>query len=341
MWYVRNAWYVAAWSEELGATPLGRRIVGSDVVLFRREDGSPAALDDRCPHRFAPLRLGRVRDGRIECGYHGLQFDGGGTCVHNPHGPQRPKALNVRSWPTEERHGIVWIWPGDPEHADPAAIPDFGYLVEPGRRTVFGGKHLQANYQLIADNLMDASHTQYVHHDLLGTDAFARSRHEVIEDDGSVQSNYVVPDSRVPTAYRAYFEASIQVVEYSVNFLWRAPGLVRNSVSLTPPDRPQDAIRRIGTHLMTPATEFTTHYFFAHTRNFSLDDEEVDQRTRWWQQTGLVEQDGPMIEACQASMGAISDLDSLRPALLGIDRAAVAVRRKLAARIRAESAAAR
>jgi phenylpropionate dioxygenase-like ring-hydroxylating dioxygenase large terminal subunit len=208
--------------------------------------------------------------------------------VHNPHGDHTiPKACRVRSYPLVERHGILWLWAGVPERADPATIPDFGYLVEKGRKTIYGGASLKANYELITDNLMDASHTQYVH---------------------------------------------------SVNFRWQPPGLVRNSVSLTPVGRPpDDAIHRIGTHLMTPETATTTHYFFSHTRNFQLDDLRVDERTRRWQKSGLTDQDGPMIEACQETMGTTTDLMSLRPVLLSIDAAAVRVRLVLAKLIEEES----
>ena len=33
--FIRNAWYVAAWADEIGEAPLGRRICGEPVVLFR------------------------------------------------------------------------------------------------------------------------------------------------------------------------------------------------------------------------------------------------------------------------------------------------------------------
>ena len=334
-----NTWYVAAWAHELQeGRLLARRLLDRPVVMFRRSDGSPAAIADYCPHRFAPLHLGRLKGDAIECGYHGLQFDGSGACVKNPHGNgQIPKACRVPAYPLVERHGILWIWPGDAERADPDAIPDFSYLVAPDRRTVFGMAAVKANYELITDNLMDASHTQYVHQDLLGTAAFERSKHEVVQEGSAVHSNYLIPGSEVPAAYRAYFpdDPSLRV-DYSVNFRWLPPALVRNSVSLIPVGRTaEEGILRTGTHLMTPETETTTHYFFCHTRNFSLDDEKVDERIRWWQKAGLTDQDGTMIEATQQVMGT-ADLDALKPVLLSIDVAAVRVRRVLKALIEGE-----
>src|SRR5262249_25748529 len=70
--YLRNAWYVAAWSDDLADGQLiGRTILKQPVVLYRSADGKVAALEDRCPHRFAPLHMGKIVGGdRIQCPYH-------------------------------------------------------------------------------------------------------------------------------------------------------------------------------------------------------------------------------------------------------------------------------
>ena len=65
-------WYVACQSKELRKKPLARTVVGLPLVLFRDAEGRAQALLDRCPHRNAPLSLGRVtNEGRLECAYHG------------------------------------------------------------------------------------------------------------------------------------------------------------------------------------------------------------------------------------------------------------------------------
>jgi vanillate O-demethylase monooxygenase subunit len=62
--YLRNAWYVAAWSDDLAdGQLLGRTIMKEPVVLYRKADGNVAALQDRCPHRFAPLHMGKIVHG--------------------------------------------------------------------------------------------------------------------------------------------------------------------------------------------------------------------------------------------------------------------------------------
>lgn len=337
MAYLRNIWYVAAWSHELApGSLLARILLDEAIVFYRKQNGGVAALADRCPHRFAPLHLGRLIGDNIECGYHGLQFDPSGACADNPHGSgTTPPNCRVKSYQVVERHGAIWIWPGDATLSRPDTIPDFGYITEPGRKTIFGGTRLNAHYELISDNLLDASHTQYVHKDLLGTAAFRDSQHEVLQEGDVVQSNYLIPDGIVPPAFKFYFENQNLRVDYAVRFRWIPPALVRNNVSVTPLEGDEPGIQRTGSHFMTPETETTTHYFFAHTRNFAIDDPEADARSRWWQENGLTLQDGPMIEAVQKSM-ATTDLNSLRPFLFSIDTAAVRARRALAKLVEAE-----
>ncbi|HUI59850.1 MAG TPA: Rieske 2Fe-2S domain-containing protein, partial [Steroidobacteraceae bacterium] len=88
MTFLRNTWYVAAWADEVKAGSLfHRRILGQDVLIYRAADGEPVAIADRCPHRFAPLHLGKLCGEVVQCPYHGLQFDRSGACISNPHGP--------------------------------------------------------------------------------------------------------------------------------------------------------------------------------------------------------------------------------------------------------------
>ena len=82
--FLRNHWYVAAWSDEIGRRPLARVVLGDYLVLFRREDGRAVALENRCPHRNLPLSEGRLVGDALECGYHGMVFDCSGACTHLP-----------------------------------------------------------------------------------------------------------------------------------------------------------------------------------------------------------------------------------------------------------------
>src|SRR5687768_12079412 len=97
--FLRNAWYVAAWSKELNEGTLPVQMLGDRVVLYRKTDGKVAALEDACPHRKLPLSMGRIKGDHIECGYHGLTFDCSGTCVKVPGAAHIPPSAQVRSYP--------------------------------------------------------------------------------------------------------------------------------------------------------------------------------------------------------------------------------------------------
>ena len=89
---IKNEWYAAAWTHEVGRMLLARKVLGEDIVFFRKEGGKPAALINRCAHRFAPLSLGTLKGDHIECGYHGLTYDCSGTCVRVPGQSRIPPA---------------------------------------------------------------------------------------------------------------------------------------------------------------------------------------------------------------------------------------------------------
>ena len=101
----------------------GRTILKEPVVFYRQANGEVVALEDRCAHRFAPLSMGHIVGGdRIQCPYHGLEYDKTGACVLQPHGNKNiPSRAGVKSYPVTEKHKAIWIWMGDPALADSVA----------------------------------------------------------------------------------------------------------------------------------------------------------------------------------------------------------------------------
>lgn len=170
--YVRNAWYPAAWSREIQSGLVPRRILDERVVLYRLSTGAVAALEDCCPHRLAPLSLGRIRDDALECGYHGMTFDCHGQCVRIPGQAMIPANAKVRSYPIVERMGIAWIWMGDAKAADPRKVPDLPQYHD-ARWSAVEGDALRINchYLNLADNLCDPAHVSFVHLSTLGNAA--------------------------------------------------------------------------------------------------------------------------------------------------------------------------
>ena len=162
--YLRDAWYVAAWADEIGQAPLARRILDEPIVLFRSIEGTIVALADRCCHRGAPLAFGKVVPEGLQCGYHGLVFDHTGKCVSVPGGHPVPPGACVRSYPIVEKNQFVWIWLGDPKRADQSLVFDYPYHDDIERWPHKHSRlHIRSDYMLVIDNLMDLSHLGYVH----------------------------------------------------------------------------------------------------------------------------------------------------------------------------------
>ena len=325
--FVRNLWYVAAWASEIADNLLGRTIIGEPVLLFRSADGAPVAIGGACPHRFAPLSAGRrCEDGAIECPYHGLRFDHTGACTLNPHEEGRiPGNTRVPAYPVCERYGILWIWMGEASRADDTLIPPFEQLTSPNYRTITGHMMIDANYELVADNLLDQTHAQFVHPRFFKANVLQAAQ-EVLQEGNTVTSRRWIPNIKAPYVYNRLLPDPDQIVDHWMGVRWDAPGLHRLDVGVTAPGQPkQEGLRREGAHLLTPETEKTTHYFFSSSRNYKLVDEAEDKALMEWQRIGFTEEDKPMIEAVQKMMGDRS-LKDMKPVILSTDTAAIKAR---------------
>jgi vanillate O-demethylase monooxygenase subunit len=170
--FLRNYWYVAAWNDEVGRTPLARKILNEDIVLFRRTDGAVVALEDRCAHRRLPLSAGNVIGDTIQCGYHGLVYDCAGKCVKIP-GQSVPAGIAVKAYPCVERDRFILVWMGDPAAPDMSRLRSYPRLSDPAWGVTKVRLHIKGNHLLILDNLLDLSHVAYVHNSTIGNAAVA------------------------------------------------------------------------------------------------------------------------------------------------------------------------
>lgn len=160
--YPRNMWWVAALSSEVTQKPITRWILETPVVLYRLEDGSTAAMYDRCPHRWAPLSEGHVEGDRIICPYHGMQFDPTGTCVKAPTQEMTPKTAQIPAYATREAGAFVWIWMGD-ETAIDCDPPDVSYQTDPNWSFMSGYYDVAVNWVLVRENVLDLTHIPFLH----------------------------------------------------------------------------------------------------------------------------------------------------------------------------------
>ena len=108
--YPYNCWWVAALSSEVGRDLLGRWLLDTPVLLYRTEDGRAVAVENRCPHRAAPLSLGCLKGDNVQCGYHGFTFSPDGACVDAPSMGTALPAATIRSFPVIEQNAFVWVY---------------------------------------------------------------------------------------------------------------------------------------------------------------------------------------------------------------------------------------
>jgi len=342
--FLRNTWYIAAFSNEVKPGELlNRTILNEPIVFFRQEHGDAVALEDRCAHRFVPLSAGKHLGDRIACPYHGLEFDAKGNCVKNPHGQGViPRKCKVKSYPIVERHHALWIWMGDIEAMDEAKVPDFSDFDDfPETALILGYMHFNANYELLVDNIMDLSHIDYLHPSALGTDGeMGQNPPEVSDENGVVHCNWWVPD-KLPMAFLAQNLPDPEAPADSwLEITWYPAGNMRLMVGGTPVGQPREnGILSSNLHLMTPETDRTTHYFHMHGRDFKVHDNEYNELYRGILDHAFGNEDKPMIELQQKALGETTDLMSLNPVILASDGGAVRARWMLKRLIKAEQEA--
>jgi len=130
--YPLNLWWVAGRSDELEDGKLvSRKLLGTDVLLYRKSDGSVAAMEDRCIHRGLPLSMGWLDGDKIVCRYHGFKYSHEGKLVEIPTQERCPKRGALRTFPIVERAPFLWIWMGPEGEADMVIPP---YLAVSGSR---------------------------------------------------------------------------------------------------------------------------------------------------------------------------------------------------------------
>jgi phenylpropionate dioxygenase-like ring-hydroxylating dioxygenase large terminal subunit len=340
--YLRNGWYCAGWGAELDKAPVGRRMLGEPVMVYRAESGEPIALEGRCPHRFAPLHLGKVEGDRVTCPYHGLMFDRTGACVHNPHADGTiPEEARLRTYPVVERDGVIWIWMGDPAKADPELIVDAGFLMDPRYASVRGYLSVSAHYQLVIDNLLDLTHPAILHRGGLSSEEYLgeKMQHRFRQEGTTIHSDYIFHDVNAsPGLAPLWGDRKSDVRAFMTLY---APTNLLLDFRMNEVNGPVDEGVFLPTlHLLVPENEERTHYFYAMGRNVQLDNEELSAITAEMARRAFEDEDEPMIRACQEMMGT-TDLFSLKPVLLKTDVAAVRARLqldKLIAREAAEAA---
>ena len=339
--FIRESWYPASWSNMLAREPVGRKFLDEDVVLYRTDNGDPVALGNVCPHRFARLSKGRLHGNTIACPYHGLRFSPDGQCSHNPHGPT-PKSVRVRSYPLAEKYGMIWIWMGKPDHADPSKLPPIPVREDSRFDWVSGYLHVAGDYQLVVDNLSDLSHVEFMHPFLANIDNRPDNLQiRCFEDGEQVVTRYYRNEITPPQLVTGLWDDAPERISLAVEMRWNAPANLIQESRFDVAEEVEQCKGQLLTpfcHLLTPETASTTHYFWAAGRNMKTGIPEVSKGFELGIAATFKGEDEPMIADIQNHVGD-RELFDLKPLLLSIDKSAVLARRRISARIAQEAEA--
>src|SRR5215813_3282577 len=151
------------------------------------------------------------------------------ACVLNPHGTKNiPPRARVRSYPVTEKHKAIWIWMG--EHSpDHAKVPDFSVLdnVPEMHATKRDRITIRANYELIIDNLLDLSHTSYLHDGILGNADTVESEITVEQDGDDVVVGRSARNATAPGLFAILMPSTPERVDKFTRMRWMAPSNLR------------------------------------------------------------------------------------------------------------------
>jgi vanillate O-demethylase monooxygenase subunit len=319
--YLKNMWYVGAWAHEVTRDPLQRWMLDEPLVFYRTEAGESVVLDDRCPHRFAPLSIGRVVGDAIECGYHGFTFNPDGNCILMPGLEKTPPKVCVRSYPVAEKWGWIFVWMGEADQADEALIPDYHWLDDPEWVGKGGTMHVEGNYRLLFENLMDLTHAKFLHKTTLSTDSVTEFPVKVEADDTHVNMKRKMENIPNTSPLWTKVGGFTQAVTQWQDVTYTPPNnvVINMGVYSAEGTTENKEIEFRILNALTPETKDTSNYFWAITRNFKLDDEELTQMAYESNKEAFLE-DQWIVEKQHAMMQTMPDA---RPILFPHDKAVV------------------
>lgn len=277
--YVLNTWYPLTWSRGVGRELTTHKIIEKDVVLYRTTTGSVVAMEDICPHRLLPLSMGKLKGDTVECGYHGMTFDCSGKCVRVPGQEMIPANAIVKTYPTHENMGLVWIWMGDPALADTSKVFDLPQYHDPEWSAVEGDAlHIGANYLSLADNLCDPAHVNFVHLSTLGSASGEDIPvlHEQREN-GILTWRWIIDAPAIPIfAKYGNFKGNVDRWHY---YHYHAPSIAvidfgsAETGTGAPDGNRDDCVQIFACHFMTPVDQENSIDHWLHVKNFKADAE--------------------------------------------------------------------
>jgi phenylpropionate dioxygenase-like ring-hydroxylating dioxygenase large terminal subunit len=267
----KKCWYVAATCDEIAESPLGRRLLGEDVVLWRGASGRVTAFENRCAHRAFPLSHSRVDGDRLVCGYHGCTYDTDGKCVHTPTQPHVPTGMTVRVFPVLEHPPFVWIWLGPPAAAASSQPPHMPWINDPAWATFASAWRVNANYMMVHEHYLDFSYAPILHRRDVPPEIESMPAFNDVEvTETTVSYTRLLPEARLVD-----WEADATGLDRGRTYKRReggtfvSPAMHRQYWEIATANGEVYTTTR--THGITPETETSTHVFMQASRNYATD----------------------------------------------------------------------
>ena len=180
---MKHYWYPVEISSKITKEkPQGLTLFEEPIVLYRDSKGVVNCAVDSCPHRSAKLSLGNMRDGNLECQYHGWQFGANGKCEKVPSVSKTSKfseTICLDTKPCIESLNLIWVWVGPKELAHESLIPKYIFREKGfnGWKFIDSSTDLELRHDLMVDNLMDVAHLDFTHDGSLGKRSLASYVH--------------------------------------------------------------------------------------------------------------------------------------------------------------------
>ena len=167
---IKNQWYAIMESKEVKKKPVGVTRMDEKLVLWRNEKGELSCIFDQCCHRGASLALGCVKEGDIECPFHGFTYKANGqvtTIPANGKAAKIPSRFKVHAYKVQEEYGLIWLWYGDQLDDQIPEIPFFEDLREGFCYHTFS-EVWDVHYTRAIENQLDVVHLPFVHDTTIG-----------------------------------------------------------------------------------------------------------------------------------------------------------------------------
>ncbi|MGI9480418.1 MAG: Rieske 2Fe-2S domain-containing protein [Hyphomicrobiaceae bacterium] len=337
--YPRNMWWVAAMADEVTDKPLAKWLLELPIVLFRLQDGTPVALDDRCPHRWAPLSDGRVVDDQIVCPYHGMAFGKDGACTHVPTQGTIPSTARVQSYPLVESGAFIWIWMGDKEEIENSPPPvDMSYTTNPDWSVVTGYYEVATNWVLIRENVLDLTHIAHLHTNTFKQDDWNSVPDVAMEGDVVIYRQEFDLAPLSPLFCHAMGLSETKPIKRVQEGRMESLAVSFSDWNVHDPEPTagarSDFLMR-GCHIVTPAQRGTTHYYWGAAFDIADVPADICEKTKA-SVIAAFDEDKGLLERMQTMIGADARRLDYPEVTLAADGAGVRVRQVLQRKLAAE-----